>query len=370
MTFSRNSTKTYIGSDGLAHIAAVDVCPLEYDPTTLAAKGRSFWPARTNLLLRSTLAGGGAAPTGWTQPIGTGSSAPVTSALGTADGAVAYSQSASGQRPFLQGTFNATVGATYVLSCQIESVTGALTFRDVGTFNVLDAQSFRIDGADRGGFDPVTAGRLEVIVTASASGPTGVRLGPGCSGVCTGTLIFSRPMVEAAAFASPWIPTTTATVPRAVDKCGSLDIGASLLMPSPAEATLYLEAYGFPGAVACSLGQSSSAATGFLQWATNGRFQWVGQTGGTIDIVLTSANGAMSNGVLFKFAVGLRDNAIAAAVNGVSIGSDSLCTAHVGPQIGIGGSSPDGGNVAGIVIRKIKLYRQRLSDAQLAALTA
>jgi hypothetical protein len=53
ITFTRASTKTYVGSDGLLHTAAVNECPLEYDPVTLLPVGRSFWEARTNLLLNS-----------------------------------------------------------------------------------------------------------------------------------------------------------------------------------------------------------------------------------------------------------------------------------------------------------------------------
>ncbi len=53
ITFTRASTRRYYGSDGLLATAASNVCPLEYNPTTLAAVGRSFWRAGTNQVLRS-----------------------------------------------------------------------------------------------------------------------------------------------------------------------------------------------------------------------------------------------------------------------------------------------------------------------------
>lgn len=53
ITFTRSSPKTYIDSTGALQTAAINVDPLEYDPVSHGALGRSFWDNRTNLVLNS-----------------------------------------------------------------------------------------------------------------------------------------------------------------------------------------------------------------------------------------------------------------------------------------------------------------------------
>lgn len=52
-TFTRASTKTYIGPAGTRLTASANENPNEYDPSTLEDIGPSFWGARTNFLLNS-----------------------------------------------------------------------------------------------------------------------------------------------------------------------------------------------------------------------------------------------------------------------------------------------------------------------------
>ena len=103
LTYTNSSaTRTYFGSNGLLKTAVANEPIFEYNPVTLELRGMRWeMEQRTNLALYSTLPGGGAAPTGWSQTIATGTSAPVASIYGNADGSVAYSQSATAQRPFL-----------------------------------------------------------------------------------------------------------------------------------------------------------------------------------------------------------------------------------------------------------------------------
>lgn len=53
VTFTRASTATYFGSDGLLKIAAVDVPRFDYGPVTMQPKGMLIEESRTNILLNS-----------------------------------------------------------------------------------------------------------------------------------------------------------------------------------------------------------------------------------------------------------------------------------------------------------------------------
>jgi hypothetical protein len=53
ITFTRSTTATFTGSDGLIQSAAINAPRFDYDPVTLAAKGLLIEEQRTNLLTRS-----------------------------------------------------------------------------------------------------------------------------------------------------------------------------------------------------------------------------------------------------------------------------------------------------------------------------
>ena len=53
ITFTRGTTATFVGSNGLIQSAAINTPRFDYDPVTLAPKGLLIEEARTNLLLRS-----------------------------------------------------------------------------------------------------------------------------------------------------------------------------------------------------------------------------------------------------------------------------------------------------------------------------
>ena len=55
ITFTRASSATFTGSNGLLQTAAVDAPRLTYNPTTLAAEGLLVEEQRTNLLLNTSV---------------------------------------------------------------------------------------------------------------------------------------------------------------------------------------------------------------------------------------------------------------------------------------------------------------------------
>ena len=226
LTYTNSSTvRTYFGADGLLKTAAINEPIFEYDPVTRALLGMRWeMEQRTNLLLQTTLPGGGAVPTGWTQPAGTGTSAPAASIYGNADGAVAYLQSATAQRPYLsQTTSSLSANTTYTVSLLIESVTGTVTPDNVIGFAASPAGasvSYPACSANPSGgtSSGITSGVLEVRLSIGATaGTVSCRVGLGTAANATGTLKFSRPQLEVGTSRSSFIPTTSTAVIRQPD---------------------------------------------------------------------------------------------------------------------------------------------------------
>jgi hypothetical protein len=169
--------------------------------------------SRTNLLLQSGFAGGGAAPTSWVQPAATGTSAPATSTLNPS--IVAYEQSGTAQRPYLQQTVTIATNTTYTLSVYVEAVTGTIPLANLLAVISLPAGATATEDT----LGNLVAGQRRTIVIAGTytGGAIAIRAGLGASSNATGTVRFSMPQFEAGSFPSSYIPTVAAAATRAAD---------------------------------------------------------------------------------------------------------------------------------------------------------
>lgn len=151
-----------------------------------------------NLLANPDFAGGGAAPTSWTQGTGTGSSSAVTSSIDSSK--TAYLQSATAQRPYLQQTRAFIGGQSYTISVVIESSTGFTVNQMLQFVNGAVTWSdtlYEFNGSSIGVNDAITSpGTLAVTSTAGTSADADIRVGIGCNGTATGTLQFSQPKLS------------------------------------------------------------------------------------------------------------------------------------------------------------------------------
>ncbi len=182
-------------------------------------RGLALEPKATNLLVNNVFAGGGAAPTSWSQVGGSGASAPAASGLLTS--VSAYAQSGTAERPFLAQTVSVDV-ATYTLSLYIEAITGTIIAINMG----MEAFGTAIFGTTvypacpanpSGGLAGVLGvGRLDIQFPVTGAGTFGAWIGLGAGSPATGSVTFSLPVLEANAAATSPVLTTGATATRAL----------------------------------------------------------------------------------------------------------------------------------------------------------
>ena len=162
-----------------------------------------------NLLLRSTLEGGGPAPTGWTQTLGAATSDPVASAYGS--NAVAYTQTSAGvDRPYLAQSVTLSANTTYLFSALVEGNPNGAT-----AANILAYSSAPAGATVTWPFGAATvhsAGSVVAlqVTTAGTGGGFIVRVGLGASSPIAASVTFSRPALEIGTARGTWVPTTTA----------------------------------------------------------------------------------------------------------------------------------------------------------------
>jgi hypothetical protein len=384
ITFTRTTTATFTGSNGLIQSAAINAPRFDYNPTTLAPLGLLIEGQRTNLLLRSeefnnaywfpvevTIAANStASPSGAVNADTIIPTATLTGIhrlqLNPGIGAGAHSVSlyakASGyswlklRLGSLYANFNISTGVAGVVGAGVTSTitnVGNGWYRCTITGTTLSGDTLFIS--------PMTTNNAALDPVAYA--------GDGVSGV-----FFWGAQLEAGAFATSYIPTAASQVTRTADNASMTGTNFS---------SWYNQT---EGTVVCETSSASSITTGrdtlFTFESTVSGTKWLAGRGisggasnqvygGVFDNSVTQAfmvGATLLNTNGYKLAMAVKTNNFALTVNSGAVATDISGTLpSVISSLIIGA---EGGSYANGAIKRITYYPSRLSNTQLQELTS
>lgn len=399
LTYTRASTATYIGSDGLLKTAAVDEPRFDYDPITLACKGLLIEGSRTNVLLSSD----GLDSANWTKERTTISPNATTAPNGTLNAdKLVEDTTASATHVCYQGAAVFTAGQLVSGSVWLKS--GERTFASIGS--PADAKGFginlttgaivesgvpgwtanttarvidRVGSWYRVGFTFTAVGGsalLDAIRIFTNNGSGASYTGDGVSGI----YVWGA-QLEVGAYASSYIPTTTAAVTRAAEVC--LMTGANFSRWfNPLEGTIVAEfglitnglnstggnafphVYDFDSAAAPTSGHSLLASAGYGP-GVRAQTQSAGVDQAAFNHAITLGTGAV-----MRHAYAYKTNDFAACLNGGAVATDALGILISPDRLAIGSMDAGGSNQLYGHLRRIPYWPRRLSNARLQELTA
>ena len=375
VTFTRGSTATYVGSDGLIKTAAANEARFDHNPVTGESLGLLVEESRTNFLKYSQdissqffnngYDGGLISPNSVVAPDGTltGSKLAIV----------------NGGTETWWGTYNTSnyvtvvSGATYTYSCffkagEISVVDLMGDVRDGGginlrvTFTLTNSGSYSLSAGSSAGITPLSNGWYRCWVTGTADASTSEEpgiyasySGNGSDGFYAWGLQF-----EAGAFPTSYIPTTTATVTRSAD--------VPSMTAAPYLYGTFLAKYKHhPGNDSYrqifSVGNSSAYGAFVCRTTSSGTVNIV--LPGVIDLKSTSNsetagfNTVATARVVGDYAVCLNGGTVATTSSSSDQTNNSVITFMYGSV----------GAVSGGHISRLTYYPTRLSNDQLQALT-
>jgi len=379
LSFTRASTATRVNSSGLIASVASGVPRLDYLGSTCPKL--LLEPQRSNLMLYSEQFDNAY----WTKSNSTITANNVTSPDGTANADLITASGSGSVTHVVNRAITTTSGSVYAFSVFAKKGTTdwiALRHDSGGTFNYFNLAtgtkgatcdaSAAIENYGNGWY------RLTVFHTATGSNGGEVYLA-----TANGTISFAAAgqtlyiygaQYELGAYATSYIPTTTAAVTRLAD--AGYKAGVSSLI-GQTEGVLYAEVQntsigstsGADNVVVTIEGASFNDVVGIL-YQPNGTIYGLTIVGGALETLVTANVGVTS--AFKKIAFAYKANDFALYVDGVQVGTDTSGTVPTCSNLGLG-QYYNGGSISVINSKAVKqalVFKTRLTNDQLAQLTA
>jgi hypothetical protein len=382
ITFTRATTATFVGSNGLIQTAAINAPRFDYNPITLAAKGLLIEEQRTNILLYSEQFDNAA----WTKS-GSTISANATTAP---DGTLTADKLQVANTANSQKNVNRTIGAiSTTYTDTVYAKASELNWLIINQYDGSDRRtSFNLSNGTVGTTAAGTTATIEALpngwyrcrasrVTGTGSIQLVINLANADNsavfvGVVGQGIFLWGVQREAGAFATSYIPTVASQVTRSADVATMTGTNFSSWF-NPSEGT-FVASYGaspnlFATYLAASNGVVSQNSIHFDN-DSGGTMRSVYYSGSVAQATLSlGAYGAAGtvNTVASAYAV----NDFAASRNGAAVVTDTSGALPISlTQLNIG-ADPSGAavNVTNSHIRSIRYYNKRLYNQQLQTLS-
>jgi hypothetical protein len=370
ITFTRASTATYFDSAGVLQSAAIDAPRLDYNPSTLAAQGLLIEESRQNLLTYSAEFDNAA----WSKS----GAATITSNALTSPAGTTTADLLNGSSPadYISQAPSYTSGTAYTHSCFVKAGAGnVVTLRGTaaafGTEILVDYNLSTgvatVSGGSPSAFGAINTGngwwRCWFAATASATASGQFQIRPS-----TASIYLWGAQLEAGAFPTSYIPTTTAALTRAADVAS-----VNTLSPwfNASAGTIYAEyqrfyvgAFYFPRVVSFATGGSNNDLIEFAYSTPNDQFAIVAAGAAQGPVILANGGTALN-----KIAGAYALNDAAASLNGAAVVTDNTSLVPTVSQMNIG-NRQDGLRPFSGYLRRITYYPRRLANADLQTITA
>jgi hypothetical protein len=389
ITFTRGSTATFTGSNGLIQSAAINTPRFDYGPVTLVSKGLLIEEQRTNLLLRSEEFD----TASWPKNNGTVTANTIASPDGTTDAdafientaasafhyinqsvtkaasAIQYAASFYVKSKGRQVVINLQSGGSNGVAGRIDPATGAVTSAIVAFGTGWTAGTLTMTAVGNGWYRVVMTATSDTLTSLQFqlslhNGTTNVYTGDGVSGA-----FLYGAQVEAGAFATSYIPTVAATVTRSADIATMTGTNFSSWY-NQSEGTLLSQSSNFskasfPVVVALNDATLSNRINHISSTTTANRVSVT--TGGVTQAEFAFTNYA--SGSIVTEALAIKSNDFAGCVNADTVQTDASGTLPTVSQLQLGVQAGGLSSLNGH-LRSITYYPQRLPNATLQALTA
>jgi hypothetical protein len=394
--FTRASSATFVGSDGLVQSAAINIPRFDHTSAGVC-RGLLIEESRTNQITFSenftdgswsAFATASAANITSTNPSGGTTTSRLTANSGTDTGrsrvkvlsipSASYAATAScfvkaGNSDFglVRMAFNkAGVGTIRACNANIVFSTGVITKSGTSNADFTVTSTAFPDGWYR--ITISATSNASLTVEDSVVLAVGLAFnGTGGSGTFAGTetVLAWGAQVEAGSFATSYIPTTTAPLTRSADVCSITGLAFSNMW-NASEGSTYVSVIrntntGSPRAISISDGTTSNrmeiargSTSEQVSYSVGGSFLYNFDVGG------------VAVGVNSRIAQAMKLNDFAASANGSPVATHNSGAMIVVNRMNIGGHAATATNYLNGTISSIRYYRKRLSNAKLQALTA
>jgi hypothetical protein len=390
ITFTRASNATFFDASGVLQTASNDAPRFDHDPATGASRGLLIEEARTNSIRNSQAGGstngvigsGGALPTNWStgnlnangltnEVVGTG----IEDGIAYLDYKVSGTPTATSQG-FINyeasSAIAASSGQTWTNSCYVKLSGGSLNNVGSVALTIFERNSSDTNlNSSAQTFTP-TSGNLRTqrqSLTRTLTEATTARLLASVRIAYTSgnpidlTLRIAAPQLEQGAFATSYIPTTSAAATRAADSAVVTPISSFY---NQSEGTLFAEV-----SVLTTASGTFPYSIALDDNTNNNRIELYGSTIDSVAVTASSGSqqtlisfaGAITAGTRFRTIVAARADDIAFSTNGQPVLTDATASMPVGvTQLRV---KPN----TFAHIRKIAYWPRRLSNTLLQQLT-